>query len=213
MYGIPVTREALATSADEAVQLARVIGFPVALKIESGDIPHKTEAQGVLLNRADDSAVRAGFEQVIANARAYAPEASLAGVLVQEMVPPGREMLLGMSRDADFGPAIAVGFGGVWVETLRDSSVGVPPLSARDVTEMLKSLRGYPILEGSGARGAGPADLAALVDVMTRFSQLCLDLADVLEEIDINPVVVFEQGAGARVVDCLIVPRRVSGRK
>lgn len=208
LYGIPVTREALATTAAEAVQIAASLGYPVALKIESGDIPHKTEALGVLLNQCNAGEVRAGFHQIIANARAKAPQAHLSGVLVQEMVGPGRELLLGMSQDPDFGPAIAVGFGGVWVETLRDTSVGVPPLSANDARTMVSQLRGYPILEGTGARGAASADLDALLDIMLRFSRLCLDLADVVSEIDINPLVVFERGAGARVIDCLIVPRR-----
>jgi acetate---CoA ligase (ADP-forming) len=207
LYGIPVTREEIAATAGEAVARSREIGYPVALKIESGDIPHKTEAQGVLLNQGTDSDVAAGFQQIIDNARAFAPDAHLTGVLVQEMMRPGHEMLLGMSQDPDFGPAIAAGFGGVWVETLRDTSIGVPPLTMRDAWSMLQSLRGYPILEGSGARGAAPADLDALADILTRFSQLCVDLADLVEEIDINPLVVFEHGGGARVVDCLIVPR------
>ncbi|MCA1725938.1 MAG: acetate--CoA ligase family protein [Thermomicrobia bacterium] len=204
LYGIPVTRERLATSADEAVAAARAIGYPVALKIESPDIAHKTEAGGVLLQIADDNAARAGFETVIANARQYKPEAQLGGVLVQEMVTGGRELILGMTRDPVYGPAIAVGLGGIFVEVLKDIALGVPPLTEHDSRAMLGRLRGAAILEGT--RGAAPADTDAVVDILGKFSQLCLDLRDVVSEIDINPLLVFDRGAGARVVDCLIVP-------
>lgn len=206
LYGIPVTREALATTADEAVAVANEIGYPVVLKVESPDIAHKTEAGGIALDLGSDDEVRDGFDRVIDNARRYAPDATINGVLVQEMVPSGREVIVGMTQDPDFGPAVALGLGGVFVETLHDVQIGVPPLTERNAREMLTRLRGYPILEGSGARGEGSADLAALIDVVLRFSRLCHDLRDVVAEIDINPLVVFEVGKGARVVDCLIVP-------
>ncbi len=204
LYGIPVTRERLATNADEAVVAAQAIGYPVVLKIESPDIAHKTEAGGVLLNIADDGAVRTGFETVIANAWKYKPEAQLGGVLVQEMVSGGRELILGMTRDPVYGPAVAVGLGGIFVEVLKDVALGVPPLTEHDSRAMLSRLRGVAILEGT--RGAAPADTDAVVDILGKFSQLCLDLRDVVSEIDINPLLVFDRGAGARVVDCLIVP-------
>ncbi|HEY8292891.1 MAG TPA: acetate--CoA ligase family protein [Thermomicrobiales bacterium] len=204
LYGIPVTRERLATNADEAVSAAQEIGYPVALKIESPDIAHKTEAGGVLLNVADDSAVRVGFETVIANAWKYKPEAQLGGVLVQEMVSGGRELILGMTQDPVYGPAVAVGLGGIFVEILKDVALGVPPLTEHDSRAMLGRLRGAAILDGT--RGAAPADTDAVVDILGTFSQLCLDLRDVVSEIDINPLLVFDRGAGARVVDCLIVP-------
>ncbi len=204
LYGIPVTRERLATNADEAVAAAQAIGYPVALKIESPDIAHKTEAGGVLLNIADDGAVRTDFETVIANAWKYKPEAQLGGVLVQEMVSGGRELILGMTQDAAYGPAVAVGLGGIFVEVLKDVALGVPPLTEHDSRAMLGRLRGVAILEGT--RGAAPADTDAVVDILGKFSQLCLDLRDVVSEIDINPLLVFDRGAGARVVDCLIVP-------
>ncbi len=206
LYGIPVTRETLATTADEAVAAANAIGYPVVLKIESPDIAHKTEAGGVLLNIGDEGVARAGFETILANARRYKPEAQIAGVLVQEMVSGGRELILGMTQDAAYGPAIAVGLGGIFVEVLKDVSLGVPPLSADDSRAMLQRLRGAAILDGTGARGAGPADTDAVVDILGRFSQLCIDLRAVVREIDINPLLVFERGGGARVVDCLIVP-------
>lgn len=207
LYGIPVTREGLAESTDALILLANDIGYPVALKIESADIPHKTEAGAIALRLTSDDDVRDAYERVLDNARRFKPGAQISGVLVQEMVPEGRELILGMTTDPDFGPAIAVGLGGVFVETLRDVQIGVPPLSERDARAMLERLRGYPILEGSGARGAAPADLAAVLDILARFSHLCHDLRADIAEIDINPLVVFAQGKGAKVVDCLIVPR------
>jgi acetyltransferase len=210
LYGIPVTRECLATDADGAVAAADEIGYPVVLKVESPDLPHKTEAGGVLLGLETADAVREGFDRILDNARRYKPDARVDGVLVQEMVGRGREMILGMSQDPSFGPAVAVGLGGVFVETLKDVSLGVPPLTGADAREMLRRLRGYAILEGSGARGAGPADIDALVDTLGRFSRLCLDLRDEVAEIDINPLLVFEAGQGVRVVDCLIVPKGAS---
>ncbi len=204
LYDIPVTREILATNADEAVKAADEIGYPVVLKIESPDIAHKTEAGGVLLGLKDEGSVRAGFEQVMVSARNYDPSAEITGVLVQEMVAGGREMILGMSQDPDFGPAVAVGLGGIFVEVLKDVALGVPPLAERDSRAMLSRLRGKAILDGT--RGAGPADVEAIVAVLGKFSQMCLDLREDVSEIDINPLLVFEEGQGARVVDCLIVP-------
>ena len=204
LYDIPVTRETLATTADEAVAAANEIGYPVVLKIESPDIAHKTEAGGVLLNIDSDDAVREGFQKIIDGARAYNPEANISGVLVQEMVSGGREMILGMTQDATFGPAIAVGLGGIFVEVLKDVALGVPPLTERDRREMLGRLRGKAILDG--VRGSAPADTDALVGLLGNFSQLCIDLRDEVAEIDINPLLVFDEGQGARVVDCLIVP-------
>ncbi|HET8628705.1 MAG TPA: acetate--CoA ligase family protein [Thermomicrobiales bacterium] len=208
LYDIPTTRERLATTAGEAVAAAREIGYPVVLKVESPDLPHKTEAGGVLLGLGDDAAVREGFATILANAKRYKPDAAVQGVLVQEQVggKGARELILGMSQDPSFGPAIAVGLGGVFVETLRDVALGVPPLTERDARDMLGRLRGKAILDGSGARGAGPADTDALVAILGRFAQLCLDLREEVAEIDINPLLVFEHGRGARVVDCLIVP-------
>jgi acetyltransferase len=204
LYDIPVTREELATDADAAVAAAERIGYPVVLKIESPDIAHKTEAGGVLLNLADAQAVRAGFERVMRNAKAYNAHAAVSGVLVQEMEPRGVELILGMSQDPSFGPAVAVGLGGVLVEVLKDVQLGVPPFAERDAHAMLQRLRGRAIL--AGARGAAAADVDEVVRIIMRFAQLCLDLRDEVAEIDINPLLVFERGQGAKVVDCLVVP-------
>lgn len=205
LYDIPVTREHLATSPDEAVAGAECIGYPVVLKIESADIVHKTEAGGVLLGLSTPEAVRSGFAQIVASAQAYDSRASIAGVLVQEMVTDGREMIVGMTHDHEFGSVIAVGLGGILVEVLKDVSLGVPPLTGSTVQHMLNRLRGKAILEG--VRGRPPADVDAVVSIVQKFSLLCSDLEDVVSEIDINPLIVFNRGDGAKVVDCLIVPR------
>ncbi|HAX24625.1 MAG TPA: acetate--CoA ligase family protein [Thermomicrobiales bacterium] len=204
LYGIPVTGERLAVSADEAVAAAGQIGYPVVLKIESPDIAHKTEAGGVLLGVADDAAVREGYARIIASAGAYNANARITGVLVQQMVQGGREVILGMTQDPTFGPAVAVGLGGIFVEILKDVVLGAPPLTADEGREMLGQLRGRAILEG--ARGAAPADLDTVAGIIERFSRLCLDLRHEVAEIDINPLLVFDEGQGACVVDCLIVP-------
>jgi acyl-CoA synthetase (NDP forming) len=211
LYGIPVTRERLASTADEAVAAAWAIGYPVVLKIESPEITHKTEAGGVLLGIADDQSARDGFDRIMASARRYNPPAEIRGVLVQEMIggEGGRhELILGMTQDPTFGPAVVVGLGGIFVETLKDVSLGIPPLSERDARDMLGRLRAAPILQGEGARGQGAADLDAIVDIVGRFSKVCLDLRDLVSEIDVNPLIVFGRGNGAKVVDCLMVPQR-----
>jgi acetyltransferase len=208
LYGIPITRERLATTPEEGVRAARDIGYPVALKVEAPEITHKTDAGGVMLSRASDEQVAEGFRTVLDTVRRHAPTVRPRGVLVQEMVADagGRELILGMTRDPSFGPAIAVGLGGVFVETLKDVALGIPPILPEDARSMLSGLRAAPILEGHGARGQGPSDLDALVDVLGRFSRLCLDLQDLVTEIDVNPLIVFGRGEGAKVVDALIVP-------
>lgn len=204
LYDIPVTVEQLAASADEAVSAAEQIGYPVVLKVESADIAHKTEAGGVLLGLKTADEVRGGYDQILANAARFDPNARVAGVLVQEMVPPGRELILGMTKDEQFGPAVAVGLGGIFVEVLKDVALAVPPVDRRIAGEMLGRLRGKAILEGT--RGQAGSDLDAVTGLIERFSQLCWDLRDDVAEIDINPLVVFEAGEGAKVVDCLIIP-------
>jgi acetyltransferase len=204
LYGIPVAYERVVTSAAEAAQAAQAIGFPVALKIVSPQILHKTEAGGVALNVTQADAARAAFERIMHNARQYNAQAELQGVLVQEMVQGGRETIVGMTSDPQFGPGIVFGLGGIFVEVLHDTVLRVPPLDAEEAREMIDALKGAAILKG--ARGQKPADLDVIVDVLLKFSQMCLDLRDVVQEIDINPLLVLDVGQGARVVDCLIVP-------
>jgi acetate---CoA ligase (ADP-forming) len=206
LYNIPVTREALASNSDNAVKISEEIGYPVVLKIESPDILHKTESGGIALDLGSPDEVRDAFDTIIQRVSGYKPQARINGVLVQEMARPGREIILGMSQDPGFGPAIAVGLGGIFVEVLNDVQLGVPPIDVRAADQMISRLRGHALIDGKGSRGAGPADCEALIAIMQRFSQLCVDLSDHVSEIDINPLMLYGQGQGACVVDCLIVP-------
>ena len=205
LYGIPTTRETLASTVDEACEAADAIGFPVALKVESPDLLHKTDAGALLLNVQDAEHVRTGFARVLASARAAAPHADIRGVLVQEMAPSGVETILGMTQDEQLGPVVACGLGGIFVETLKDVQLLLPPVDSADAREALDRLRAASVFRG--VRGRSPADLGALVEALVRFGELCTDLKDVADEIDVNPLIVSEQGRGVLAVDCLIVPR------
>jgi acyl-CoA synthetase (NDP forming) len=194
---------ALVHSADEAVAAARSIGGPVALKVQSPDILHKTEAGAVALDLRSGEEVRAGYERVLASAERHAPGARVLGVLVQPMAPPGREMILGVKRDATFGPLLMVGLGGVHVEVLKDVALSPVPLTLGEARELLARLKGARLLEAH--RGTPPADIDALADLMVRLSHFAADHADAIAEIDLNPVLVHERGKGVSVVDALIV--------
>jgi len=210
-YGISVTREKLATSLADAEAAAEAIGWPVAIKVESPQLLHKTEAGAVMLNIPSKGALQRCYELVLSNVRAAQPAAEIRGVLVQEQVIGGTEMIVGMKRDPHFGPVIAVGLGGIFVEVFEDVQFLLPPVSEDEARAALLRLRGYKVLQG--ARGRPPADIDALVDTIIRFSDLCQDVKDSVDEIDINPLIVLP--SGVRAVDALIVPRRAvsaSGR-
>jgi acetyltransferase len=202
-YGLPCTREHLARDDDAAVRVARETGGPVALKIQSPDIPHKTEAKAIRLGVLGDEAVRRAFREVMDAALAYRPGAAIEGVLVQEMVEGGHEVLLGVSRDPTFGPVLTVGLGGVYVDVLKDLAFRLPPLSAQEALEALRELRAYPLLQGF--RGRPRVDIGALAGCIERISWLAVDLQDSIAELDINPLRVLAEGKGVRVVDALVV--------
>ncbi|MFQ6016288.1 MAG: acetate--CoA ligase alpha subunit [Anaerolineae bacterium] len=193
-YGLPIPRSRLATSQGRAVKYAEEIGYPVAMKIVSPDILHKTDIGGVKLNVGSAEEVRQNFAILLQQAMERMPQAEVWGVLVQEMVRKGREVIIGMSRDPQFGPLIMFGLGGIYVEVLEDVTFRIAPLSRLDAEEMIKGIRSYPLLRG--VRGEKPADTEAMVDVLLRVSQMVTDFSEIVE-LDINPLVVYNQGAVA----------------
>ena len=188
-------------------RLQRRIGGAVALKVQSPDILHKTEAGAVALGLGSVEAVRAAYARVLASARQHVPAARILGVLVQPMAPPGREVILGVKRDATFGPLLMVGLGGVEVEVLKDVALAPVPLASAEARELLARLKGAALLEAH--RGKPPADVDALVELMVRLSHFAADHADAIAEIDLNPVLVHERGKGVSVVDALIVKAQI----
>jgi len=202
-YAIPVTKEGLATSPEMALELAGRIGYPVALKIQSPQIPHKTEAGGIKLNLSSAAEVRQAYGEILANAQNYLPEARIQGILVQEMAPAGVEVIIGTTTDPVFGPVIMFGLGGIFVEAIKDVSFRIAPLKRREAGEMIKEIKGYRVLQGM--RGQPPVDLAALVDVILKVSQLVTDCSRQIKELDINPLIAGP--GGVKVADALIVKK------
>jgi acetate---CoA ligase (ADP-forming) len=204
-YGVPCTSEVLVNNADEAIAAASRIGGTVALKVQSPEITHKTEAGAVALGFSGDAAIRAAYQRVVASAERAHPDAAIHGVLVQAMAPPGREMIVGITRDPTFGPMLMVGLGGVHVEVLRDIAFAPVPIGEEQALALLDQLKGAALL--GGIRGAPPADRAALAELIATLSRFGADHAELIEEIDLNPVIVHPQGQGLTVVDALIVKR------
>jgi acetate---CoA ligase (ADP-forming) len=205
-YGITPTRETLAATREAAVAAAQAIGFPVVMKIQSADIPHKTEAGGVRIGLADAAAVAAAYDEIVANARRHVPGAVLDGVLVQEMVRGAVEVIVGVQNDPSFGPALMFGLGGIHAEVMKDVTFRLAPVSGAEARAMLREIRAWPLLDG--ARGAAKADAEALADALERVSALAIDLREQLAELDINPLFVLPQGQGVRAGDALIKPRQ-----
>ncbi|HXF66083.1 MAG TPA: acetate--CoA ligase family protein [Burkholderiales bacterium] len=207
-YGIPVTREELAATREQALAAARRIGYPVALKVQSPDIPHKTEARAVRLGLASDDALAAAYDEVLASARAHDPGAGIEGVLVQEMVQEGVEAILGVVNDSLFGPAVMFGLGGIFAEVLKDVSFRLAPVTDSVAREMIEEIAGYPLL--AGARGRPRADVEGLAEAIVRLSALAVDLEPHLAELDINPLFVLAEGKGVKAADALIKLKTVT---
>jgi acetyltransferase len=200
LYGIPVPPARLAKAADEAAAAAVSVGFPVALKIVSPEILHKSDAGGILLNLADEKAVREGFARVVANAGKVSRPEKILGVLIAPMAMAGQECIIGMIRNPQFGAVAMFGLGGVFVEVLRDVSFRVVPLTDLDVVEMIHEIKGYPLL--AGIRGQKPKDTGCLKEILRRLAQLAADHPEI-QEVDLNPVIVHEQGAS--IVDARVI--------
>ncbi len=198
--GIPVVPARLATTPQEAAAVAREVGFPVVLKIVSPDIVHKTDVGGVRLGLKDAQEVATAFAELVESARRHVPDARIEGVSVQAQARPGVEVIMGMSKDPQFGPVLMFGLGGILVEILKDVSFRIVPIEARDAREMIREIRAFPVLQGY--RGQPPSDLEALEGMLLRLSKLAEAFPEV-EELDLNPVFAYSQGAVA--VDARIV--------
>lgn len=203
LYGIPVPWEALAGSADEAARIQSEIAAPVALKLISPDLPHKSDAGVIRLGLADEAAVREAYQAILAAAAAIRPTPAVEGVVVQAMAGRGVELVLGAHTDAQFGPVVMVGLGGVFVEALRDTVLAPAPIGREEARAMLESLQGRRLLDGF--RGMPAVDLALVADLVTRFSEFVDDHRAIVAEIDVNPVICAREGMVA--VDALIVRR------
>jgi acyl-CoA synthetase (NDP forming) len=186
-YGVPVVADQVVQTAAEAAAAAERVGFPVVLKVESPDILHKTEAGVVRLNITDAAGVQRAFDEIMAAAGRVRPAPQIAGVLVQPMISAGLEMVVGSQLDPTFGPLVVVGLGGIMVELLKDSAVELAPVDLPQARAMLARLRGSALL--NGFRGAPPMQIERLAAVVVAVSELAADFADVIAEIDVNPII------------------------
>jgi len=202
-YDLHVPNEKLAKTLDEALEYAKEIGYPVVLKLMSPQILHKSDAKIIALNIKNEDELKEKWEEIHENAKKYRPDAEILGVLVAPMLKPGREVIIGVTEDPQFGHAIMFGLGGIFVEILKDVTFRIIPIEEKDAWAMIKSIKGYPIL--AGARGEPPADMKALVEMMLKVSKLVDDLKDYIKEMDLNPVFVYNEGEGAVVVDARMI--------
>ncbi|MBN2148092.1 MAG: acetate--CoA ligase family protein, partial [Anaerolineales bacterium] len=207
-YGLRIPRSEIAKTPDEAVTIASGFGYPVVLKIASPDILHKTDVGGVKVNLRSAGDVRDAFELMVYRAQRYLPEARIWGCLVQEMAPPGLEVLVGMNRDPQFGPLVTFGLGGIYVETLKDVTFRVAPFSIQEAEDMLGEIRAHALLDG--VRGQPPADKTAIIDCLLRVGQLVQDFPEIAE-LDINPLMVYSSGEGALAIDMRLVLKELKG--
>ena len=192
--GIPVVETRLAKTKAEAAAVSKEIGYPVAMKILSPDISHKTEAGGVKLNLMNASQVGKAYSEMMASVKEKAPGAKIEGVSIQKMAEPGVEIIIGMSRDAQFGPVLMFGLGGIFVEIMKDVSFRLVPVAPIDAAEMVREIKGYPLL--TGYRGQAPVDVKKLEALITRVSDFIEQNPDI-EELDLNPVIASADGVVA----------------
>ena len=198
--GIPVIEAKLAQTKTEAISLSKKMGFPVVLKIGSPDVIHKSDSGGVELGLASVAQVGKAYSKILSAIKKHYPKAKIQGVSVQKMARPGVEVIIGMTKDAQFGPVLMFGLGGILVEVLKDVAFRIVPLTKRDAHEMIKDIKGYPVLEGY--RGQEPADIAFLGDLILKVSDF-VDKNPEIKELDLNPVFAYKDGAVA--VDARVI--------
>jgi len=198
--GIPVVEAKLAQSKKEAIAISKEMGFPVVLKISSPDVIHKSDSGGVKLGLANATQVGKAYNEIISSVKQAYPKAQIEGVSVQPMAPSGVEVIVGMSKDPQFGPVLMFGLGGILVEVLKDVSFRIVPVTARDAREMIREIKGYPILEGY--RGQKPTSIPALEKLIVKVSQF-IEKNPQIKELDLNPIFAYPDKAVA--VDARII--------
>jgi acyl-CoA synthetase (NDP forming) len=200
-YGFVVPKIELAETGQEAVELANKFGYPVVMKIASPDILHKSDIGGVRLGVNSPAEVERAFEEIISSARRFMSSALILGVTINQMIPKGKEVILGMAKDPDFGPMLMFGLGGIYVEVLKDVAFRIAPIDRREANSMITEIRSFPLLRG--VRGEEPADIPSIADSLVKLSHLVTDFPEIIE-MDINPLMVMPSGKGAVAVDCRI---------
>jgi len=198
--GIPVVDAKLATTKKQAISMGKELGFPVVLKVISADVIHKSDSGGVRLGLGNSTQVGRAYSDIMSSVMQRHPQATIQGISVQPMAPPGIEVIIGMSTDPQFGPVIMFGLGGVLVEILKDVSFRIVPVTRRDAGEMIREIKGYPIL--AGFRGQKPASVPALEELIVKVSQF-IERNPQIRELDLNPVFAYENKAVA--VDARVV--------
>jgi acyl-CoA synthetase (NDP forming) len=202
-WGIPITKEKIVKSVEEALVAAREIGFPTVLKVMSPQILHKTEADIIRVGIKSEEELRKSYDEIIQNAKKYNPTSEIRGVLIQEMVTGGIETIVGVSQDPQFGPVIMFGLGGIFVEILKDTSLRVAPLTRNDAEEMIQEVKGFKLLRGF--RGGPEYDVERIIDVLLKTSKLSIESCNLISEVDMNPLFVFQKGSGVKVVDSRVI--------
>jgi len=199
-YGIPVTDFKVAKNEAEAVEFADEIGYPVVLKIVSPDVIHKSDVGGVIINVKDAEDVQKAYEQIMDSVKRHEPNAEIVGVLVQEMAPQSTEVIVGATKDPQFGPTLMFGLGGIFVEILKDVTFRIAPVTEDEAREMITAVKAYPLLKGY--RNTPPADIEAIVKILLNTSRLVMEHQEI-KELDLNPIMVYEKGA--KTVDARII--------
>ena len=199
-YGIPVTDFKVAKNGAEAVKFADQIGYPVVLKIVSPDVIHKSDVGGVIINVKDAEDVQKAYKQIIDSVKRHKPNAKMVGVLAQELAPQSTEVIVGATKDPQFGPTLMFGLGGIFVEILKDVTFRIAPVTEDEAREMITAVKAYPLLKGY--RNTPPADIEAIVEILLNTSRLVMDHREI-EELDLNPIMAYEKGA--KTVDARII--------
>ena len=200
-YGFPLPKSSLAKTENDAVKIAKKIGYPVVMKIASPQIIHKSDAGGVKVNLTNDQDLKSAFKEIVANAKKYNKKAVIKGVLIVEMVKGGKEMIIGSKLEPSMGPVIMLGMGGIYVEVLKDVTFKLAPVTDKEADDMISSIKMKKILEG--VRGEKPSDKSKLSECIQKLSQLVTDFSEI-KELDMNPVLVMEKGKGCKILDVRI---------